>query len=64
MTKMMRGDYYWAKCLNWPERDPMSDTILPIQLRENVTVFIQGIPHDLMHAEAEKITRIIEAHHV
>ncbi|MFL5254206.1 MAG: hypothetical protein ACJ8AI_15165 [Rhodopila sp.] len=42
---------------------PMSDTILPIQLRDDVTVFIQGIPHDLTQAEAEKIARVIEAQH-
>lgn len=58
------ADYSWAKCTNWPDHGPMSDTILPIKLRENVTVLVQGIPHDLTQVEAEKIARVIEAHHV
>jgi hypothetical protein len=57
-------DYSWARCTNWPDHGPMSDTILPVKLREDVTVLIQGIPHDLTQAEAEKIARVIEAHHV
>jgi hypothetical protein len=39
----------------------MDDTIIPIQLRPDVTVRIQGIPHDLTDAEADRIERIITA---
>lgn len=35
--------------------------ILPIQIREDVTVQIAGIPHDLTREEAEKIARVVLA---
>jgi len=35
--------------------------ILPIQIRDNVTVQIAGIPHDLTKTEAEKIARVVLA---
>lgn len=35
--------------------------IFPVPLREDVTVRIQGLPHDLTPAEAEKIGRVLLA---
>lgn len=35
--------------------------IMPIQIRPNLIIRIQGIPHDLTAAEAGKIVRVIEA---
>jgi hypothetical protein len=40
---------------------PMTDTILPIPIRPNLTVHIQGIPSDLTPAEADKIAAVIMA---
>jgi hypothetical protein len=40
---------------------PMQDTIIPIQIRSDLTVYIQGIPHDLTPVEAEKLSRVILA---
>ena len=40
---------------------PLSDTIIPIPLRADLTVFIQGLPIDLTEAEAEKIARVVKA---
>jgi hypothetical protein len=37
------------------KRGPMDDTILPIQIRPNLTVLVQGIPFDLTKDEATKI---------
>jgi hypothetical protein len=41
-------------------RPPPID-ILPIQIREDLTVQIAGIPHDLTREEAEKIARVVLA---
>jgi hypothetical protein len=41
-------------------RQPPID-ILPIQIREDVTVQIAGIPHDLTREEAAKIARVVLA---
>jgi hypothetical protein len=41
-------------------RQPPID-ILPIQIREDVTVQIAGIPHDLTREEAQKIARVVLA---
>ena len=38
---------------------PASDTIMPIQIRAGVIVHLQGIPHDLTLAEAEKLVAVI-----
>jgi hypothetical protein len=35
--------------------------ILPVQIREDVTVQIAGIPHDLTREEAAKIARVVLA---
>jgi hypothetical protein len=43
------------------EFGPMTDEILPIQIREDKSVYIQGIPHDLTSAEAQKIANIVIA---
>lgn len=36
--------------------------ILPVRIREGVTVAIYGLPADLTKAEAEKIARIVMAY--
>ena len=40
---------------------PMDCTIIPIQIRPDVTVRIQGIPHDLTQAEANKLAAVVIA---
>lgn len=45
-----------------PVRQPLSDSILPIQIRAETTVFIQGLPYDLTEAEAAKIANVIKAY--
>lgn len=42
---------------------PASGRILPIQIREDVTVYIQDLPHDLTVGECLKICNVIEAHY-
>lgn len=44
------------------EFGPMTDTILPIQIRSDLKVYIQGIPHDLSIDEANKIAAIVKSH--
>ncbi len=39
----------------------VSDTIMPIQIRVDTIVHIQGLPFDLSEAEAEKIANVIKA---
>jgi hypothetical protein len=43
---------------------PEGHRILPIQIREDLIVYIQDLPHDLTQSEAQKISNVIEAHHV
>lgn len=40
---------------------PAADRITPIPIREDVTVCILDIPHDLTKAEAEKIVAVVKA---
>lgn len=42
-------------------RGPMDDTILPIKIREDLTIFIQGIPWDLKPSEGKKIIGVIKS---
>lgn len=42
-------------------RPSVDATILPIPIRPNLIVFIQGIPHDLTRAEAAKIANVVKA---
>lgn len=44
-----------------PVKAPLSSTILPIPIRPDTTVFIQGLPYDLTEAEAAKIANVIRA---
>ena len=44
-----------------PIKAPLSSTILPIPIRSDITVFVQGIPYDLTEAEATKIANVIRA---
>ncbi len=37
------------------------DDIVPIPLREDLTVYIQGLPLDLSQAEARKISAVVMA---
>lgn len=36
--------------------------VTPIRIRDNVSVLIAHLPHDLTHEEADKINRVIMAH--
>jgi hypothetical protein len=40
---------------------PMASSILPIPIRSDLTVYIQGLPFDLSAAEAKKIAAVIQA---
>ena len=40
---------------------PMSNSIVPIAIRHDVTVHIQGLPFDLSEAEAERIANVVRA---
>lgn len=40
---------------------PLSSTVLPIPIRPDITVFVQGLPYDLTEAEAGKIANVIRA---
>lgn len=41
---------------------PAAGNVIPIQIRENLTIRIGPVPFDLTHAEATKISNIILAH--
>ena len=40
---------------------PMANNILPIPIRADLTIHIQGLPFDLTEAEAKKIAGVIQA---
>jgi hypothetical protein len=40
---------------------PLSSSILPIPIRSDLTVFVQGLPFNLTEAEATKIANVIRA---
>jgi hypothetical protein len=40
---------------------PMASSILPIPIRADLTVYVQGLPFDLTEAEARKIASVIQA---
>lgn len=40
---------------------PAAERILPIPIREGLTVYVQDIPHDLSQAEATKIANVVIA---
>lgn len=40
---------------------PLSNTILPIPIRSDITIYVQGIPFDLTESEAAKIANVIRA---
>jgi hypothetical protein len=40
---------------------PMASSILPIPIRADLTIYIQGLPFDLTEAEAKKIASVIQA---
>jgi hypothetical protein len=40
---------------------PMADSIMPIRIRTDLTVYIQGLPFDLTEAEAKKISSVVQA---
>jgi hypothetical protein len=42
-------------------KPPLSSSILPIPIRPDITVFVQGLPYDLTEAEAGKIANVIRA---
>ncbi len=39
-----------------------SEDIVPVKIRENLTVFIKDLPMDLSKSEAKKITRVVMAY--
>lgn len=40
---------------------PMSNSIVPIPIRQETTIYVQGLPFDLTEAEAERIANVIRA---
>jgi len=42
-------------------KPPLSSSILPIPIRPDVTVFVQGLPYDLTESEATKVANVIRA---
>jgi hypothetical protein len=40
---------------------PMASSILPIPIRSDLTIYIQGLPFDLTAAEAKRIAAVIQA---
>jgi hypothetical protein len=40
---------------------PMASSILPIPIRADLTIYIQGLPYDLTPSEAKKIASVIQA---
>jgi len=44
-----------------PVKAPLSSSILPIPIRPDVTIFVQGLPYNLTEAEASKIANVIRA---
>jgi len=40
---------------------PMASSILPIPIRADLTVYVQGLPFDLKESEARKIANVIQA---
>ncbi|MGP8258490.1 MAG: hypothetical protein ACLQM6_00885 [Acidobacteriaceae bacterium] len=40
---------------------PMASSILPIPIRADLTIYIQGLPYDLTPTEAKKIASVIQA---
>lgn len=40
---------------------PMSDSILPIPIRPELAVYIQGLPLDMTEDEANKIANVVKA---
>ena len=40
---------------------PMASSILPIPIRSDLTIHIQGLPFDLTEAEAKKIASVVQA---
>jgi hypothetical protein len=39
----------------------MASSILPVPIRADLTVYVQGLPFDLTEAEAKKIATVIQA---
>lgn len=44
-----------------PLSTAVESTILPIPIRSGLVVYIQGLPHDLSRAEANKIANVVKA---
>ena len=44
-----------------PASPPMSNSIVPIPIRQDATVYVQGLPFDLSEGEAERIANVIRA---
>jgi hypothetical protein len=44
-----------------PVAGPMASSILPIPIRADLTIHIQGLPFDLTEAEAKKIASVVQA---
>lgn len=44
-----------------PATPPMSNSIVPIPIRQDTTVYVQGLPFNLSEAEADRIANVIRA---
>jgi site-specific recombinase XerD len=44
-----------------PLTSPAAVSIMPIPLRQNLTIYVQGLPFDLTSAEANKLANVIRA---
>ncbi|MEH6700730.1 hypothetical protein [Parasphingorhabdus sp.] len=44
-----------------PSTGPLSNSIIPIAIRSDLTVFVQGLPFDLSESEANRIANVIKA---
>jgi hypothetical protein len=42
-------------------KEPLSSSILPIPIRQDLVVYVQGLPYDLTETEANKIANVIRA---
>jgi hypothetical protein len=40
---------------------PLASSVLPIPIRPEITIYVQGLPYDLTEAEANKIANVIKA---
>lgn len=59
-TKMSSGEPQ-PNVERYAAKSPLSNSILPIPIRPDITIYVQGLPYDLTDAEASKIANVIRA---